>query len=92
MQFLLQEMRERFLPDLEAATEGKFDSWQSGYDGLAAVILMDQFSRSDLPLGNTYKWGKIMTTQSVYLQELPVLMSHVHYYHCRTNGPRNNLL
>jgi uncharacterized protein (DUF924 family) len=53
-------MRERFLPDLEAATEGRFDSWQSGYDGLAAVILMDQFSRSDLRLGKMYKCGKIM--------------------------------
>lgn len=44
----MQEMRERFRPDLQAAAEGRFDSWQSGYEGLAAVILMDQFSRLGL--------------------------------------------
>lgn len=46
-----------FKGDLEQAAEGKLDSWDQGYSGLAAVILMDQFSRYPSP----FKLQKLAT-------------------------------
>ena len=40
----MQECKDRFSGLLRDAEEGSLD-WTSGYEGLAAVILMDQFSR-----------------------------------------------
>jgi uncharacterized protein (DUF924 family) len=41
----LQEMKNIFTEELEAVSSGSIKSWTDGFNGLAAVILMDQFSR-----------------------------------------------
>ena len=41
----LQEVKERFGSDIEAAAAGKLSGWQHGYEALASVILQDQLTR-----------------------------------------------
>lgn len=42
----VQEMAERFSLDLDNVPSGSIDSWKTGFEALAAVVLMDQFTRS----------------------------------------------
>ncbi|KAK9838414.1 hypothetical protein WJX84_011528 [Apatococcus fuscideae] len=41
-----QEIKDKFASDVEAVAAGKYDNWTSSFDGLAALILMDQFTRN----------------------------------------------
>lgn len=41
-----KEIKEKFTSDIEKAASGELDSWNTGYNGLAAVILMDQLTRN----------------------------------------------
>jgi uncharacterized protein (DUF924 family) len=38
-------MKREFSEELKALSYRSFDTWRSGFNGLAAVILMDQFPR-----------------------------------------------
>ena len=40
-----QEIVSKFGEDVEKAAVGAYHSWREGYNGLAAVLLMDQLSR-----------------------------------------------
>lgn len=44
-QLLSQEMTEQFGAMLDHAAETGLPDWNRSYNGLAAVLLMDQFSR-----------------------------------------------
>ncbi|RYY79504.1 MAG: DUF924 domain-containing protein, partial [Comamonadaceae bacterium] len=41
------QIRERFLPTLQAAAAGELDAWRATHEGrLAEIIVLDQFSRN----------------------------------------------
>lgn len=44
----MQEVRQRFGSDIEAAAAGGLSSWRHGYEALASVVLQDQLTRSAL--------------------------------------------
>lgn len=42
----IQEIKDKFGSDIEKMAQGEYDSWLGNtYSSLAAVIIMDQFSR-----------------------------------------------
>ncbi|KAK9824079.1 hypothetical protein WJX72_007584 [[Myrmecia] bisecta] len=41
-----KELTDLFSKDLEAVASGDYDEWQHGYEALAKIILMDQFTRN----------------------------------------------
>ena len=43
--YLPQEIRKKFAPDVEAAAAGAYSGWTKSFNGLAALIIMDQFTR-----------------------------------------------
>ena len=43
---VLQEIKQKFTADIKAAADGKYNEWiDSSFNGLALMIIMDQFTR-----------------------------------------------
>eukprot|EP00884_Botryococcus_braunii_P004435 jgi/Botrbrau1/13993/Bobra.150_1s0005.2 len=80
-----KEMKREFSEELKALSYGSFDTWRTGFNGLAAVILMDQFPRFDakaLSLAR-HLLGLGATQHFVLSDKSLLLLPYMHSEHLR---------